>query len=116
MAKAPDHEPTSRVLWKSLIIQHGRSPSIESSNRTRRQQAYSSYGHILINTQQDIWFELLQYTNSLDDQWIQELTKDELNFNKAVAILCSFGLVNPDRALQQWLRSRGYSMHSCVHL
>jgi tetratricopeptide (TPR) repeat protein len=64
---------------------------------------------------QDIWFELFRHTNSPNDQWIQELTKDELNFNEAVALLCSFGLVDPDRALKQQFGSGGYSMHSCVH-
>jgi hypothetical protein len=48
-----------------------------------------------------IWFELLRYVNSADDRWIQELTKDQLNFNEAVALLCSFGLVDPDKAFKQ---------------
>jgi tetratricopeptide (TPR) repeat protein len=64
---------------------------------------------------QDVWFELLRHANSPDDRWTQELTKDELNFNEAVALLCSFGLVDPDRALQQQFGSGGYSVHSCVH-
>ena len=64
---------------------------------------------------QDIWFELLRHANSPDDQLIQELTKDELNFNEAVALLCSFGLVDPDGALKQQFGSGGYSVHSCVH-
>ena len=64
---------------------------------------------------QDVWFGLLQHTNSTDDHWIQELTKTELNFNEAAALLCSFGLVDPDRALPQDFGSRGYSVHSCVH-
>jgi tetratricopeptide (TPR) repeat protein len=64
---------------------------------------------------QDIWFELLRHANSLDDQYILELTKDELNFHEAVALLCSFGLVDPDRALQQQIGSGGYSVHSCVY-
>jgi tetratricopeptide (TPR) repeat protein len=64
---------------------------------------------------QYIWFELLRHINSPDDQWIQELTKDELNFNEAVALLCSFGLVDPDGALEQQFGSGGYSVHSCVH-
>ena len=64
---------------------------------------------------QDVWFELLRHANSADDRWIQELTKDELNFNEAVALLCSFGLVDPDGALQQQFGSGGYSVHSCVH-
>ena len=64
---------------------------------------------------QDVWFELLQHANSPDDRWIQELTKDELNFNEAIALLCSFGLVDLDRSLQQQFRSGQYSVHSCVH-
>jgi tetratricopeptide (TPR) repeat protein len=51
----------------------------------------------------------------LDNRWIQELTKDELNFNEAVTLLCSFGLVNPDGALKQQFESGGYSVYSCVH-
>ncbi|KIM98279.1 hypothetical protein OIDMADRAFT_167110 [Oidiodendron maius Zn] len=64
---------------------------------------------------QDIWFELLQHANSTHDRWIQELTKDELNFNEAVALLCSFGMVEPVRDLQQQFGSGGYSVHSCIH-
>jgi tetratricopeptide (TPR) repeat protein len=64
---------------------------------------------------QDLWFELLRHTNSADDEWIQKLTEDELNFNEAVTLLCSFGLVNADRSLQQQFGFGGYSVHSCVH-
>ncbi|RMZ81359.1 hypothetical protein DV738_g2165, partial [Chaetothyriales sp. CBS 135597] len=64
---------------------------------------------------QDIWFELLRHGNSADDEWTRKLTEDELNFNEAVGLLCSFGMVDIDRSLQQQLRSGGYSVHSCVH-
>jgi hypothetical protein len=64
---------------------------------------------------QDIWFELLQHANSPDDRYLQELTKDEEHFHNALALLCSFGLVEPDGALQQRCGSGGYSVHSCVH-
>ena len=64
---------------------------------------------------EDLWFDLLQHANSVDDEWIQRLTKDELNFNKAVTLLCTFGLVDPDRSPQQQVGPRGYSVHSCVH-
>ena len=64
---------------------------------------------------QDVWFGLLRHTNSADDEWIQKLTEDELNFNEAVALLCSFGLVDADRSLQQQFGLGGYSVHSCVH-
>src|SRR5437016_515011 len=63
---------------------------------------------------QDVWFELLRHANSVEDKWIQKLTEDELNFNEAVALLCSFGLVDADRSLQQQSGSGGYSIHSCV--
>ena len=65
---------------------------------------------------QDIWFELLRHANYADNKWIQRLIGDELNFNKAAALLCSFGLVDIDRSLEQQFGSAGYSMHSCVHL
>jgi tetratricopeptide (TPR) repeat protein len=64
---------------------------------------------------QDIWFELIRHTNSADDRWIQKLAEDELNFNEAITLLCSFGLVDPDRSLQQQFGSGGYNVHSCVH-
>jgi tetratricopeptide (TPR) repeat protein len=66
-------------------------------------------------SRQDMWFELLRHANSADDKWIRKLTEDELNFNEAVALLCSFGLVDADRSLQHQSRSGGYSVHSCVH-
>jgi len=64
---------------------------------------------------QDLWFDLLRHASPVDDAWIQELTEDELNFNAAVTLLCSFGLVEPDRSSQQQVGARGYSVHSCVH-
>jgi tetratricopeptide (TPR) repeat protein len=62
-----------------------------------------------------LWFDLLRHANSVDDEWIQKLTEDELNFNEAITLLCTFGLVDPDRSPQQQVGARGYSMHSCVH-
>jgi len=64
---------------------------------------------------QDVWFDLVHHANSADVKWIQKLTEDELNFNKAVTLLCSFGLVDSDRSLQQQFGAGGYSVHSCVH-
>ncbi|KAH9207082.1 hypothetical protein DL95DRAFT_450501 [Leptodontidium sp. 2 PMI_412] len=64
---------------------------------------------------QDLWFDLFRHANSVDDEWIQKLTKDELNFNEAITLLCTFGLVDPDRSPQQQVGARGYSVHSCVH-
>ncbi|TAQ84470.1 hypothetical protein B7494_g7215 [Chlorociboria aeruginascens] len=64
---------------------------------------------------QDLWFDLLRHANSADDKWIQKLTEDELNFNEAIALLCAFGLVDPDRPPQQQVGSGRYSIHSCIH-
>ncbi|KAH8657178.1 hypothetical protein BGZ60DRAFT_532027 [Tricladium varicosporioides] len=63
---------------------------------------------------QDLWFDLLRHANSAD-KWIQKFTKDELNFNEAMALLCSFGLVDLDQSPRQQVGARGYSVHSCVH-
>ncbi|EMR83515.1 putative nb-arc and tpr domain protein [Botrytis cinerea BcDW1] len=64
---------------------------------------------------EDLWFDLLQHAKSVDNEWIQKLTEDEPNFNEAITLLCTFGLVDPDRSLQQQVGARGYSVHSCVH-
>ncbi|TEY71167.1 hypothetical protein BOTCAL_0100g00040 [Botryotinia calthae] len=64
---------------------------------------------------EDLWFDLLQHANSIDNEWIQKLTEDELNFNEAINLLCTYGLVEPDRSPQQQVGAKGYSVHSCVH-
>jgi tetratricopeptide (TPR) repeat protein len=66
---------------------------------------------------QDLWFDILRHVTSADDEWIwiQKLTEDKLNFNEAITLLCSFGMVDPDRSLEQQFGSGGYSIHSCVH-
>ena len=64
---------------------------------------------------QDLWFDILRHANSADDKWIQKLTKDKLNFNEAITLLCSFGMVDLDRSPQQQFGSGVYSVHSCVH-
>ncbi|KAN0077448.1 HET domain containing protein [Elaphomyces granulatus] len=64
---------------------------------------------------QDIWFELLRHGDSEDPEWIRELTKDELSFNKAVRVLSDHGLVEVDMSSQERIESRGYSIHGCVH-
>ncbi len=63
---------------------------------------------------QDLWFDLLRHANSADES-IQKLTKDKLNFNEAIILLCNFGLVGLDPSPQQQVGPRGYSVHSCVH-
>ncbi|KAF2259110.1 HET-domain-containing protein [Lojkania enalia] len=64
---------------------------------------------------EDVYFDLLRHANSADDEWLQRLTEDELNFNMAVTLLCSFGLVDPHWSHQLQFGSGGYSVHSCVH-
>jgi tetratricopeptide (TPR) repeat protein len=64
---------------------------------------------------QDVWFELLQHGSSACHDWIQKLTEDKLSFNEAVRLLCNYGIVDPDLSFHKQCRSRGYSMHSCVH-
>jgi tetratricopeptide (TPR) repeat protein len=64
---------------------------------------------------QDLWFGLLQYAHSADDEWIQKLTEDELSFNEAVRLLCEYGLAHPEASSGQLAGSAGYGMHSCVH-
>ncbi|KAF2730287.1 HET-domain-containing protein, partial [Polyplosphaeria fusca] len=64
---------------------------------------------------QDVWFELLQNARSMDDKWIQKLTENKLSFNKAVRLLCEYGLAHLEPFTSQASRSTGYGVHSCVH-
>ena len=64
---------------------------------------------------QDIWFELLRHGDSEDPDWIRELVEDELSFHGAVRVLSDHGLVEVDKSSQEWIESRGYSIHGCVH-
>lgn len=58
---------------------------------------------------QDLRFDILRHAkHSTKDEWIQKLTEDELNFNEAITLLCSYGMVELDQ-------SGGYSLHSCVY-
>ncbi|KAH8746821.1 hypothetical protein F5882DRAFT_454954 [Hyaloscypha sp. PMI_1271] len=57
---------------------------------------------------QDLWFELLQYSDSEYLDWIRELIKDELSFHGAMRVLSDHGLVEVDRSLPELLESQGY--------
>jgi tetratricopeptide (TPR) repeat protein len=64
---------------------------------------------------QDVWFGLHRHACNADDKSIQKLTEDELSYNKAVRLLCKYGLAHPEPSLSQVSRSIGYGVHSCVH-
>ena len=64
---------------------------------------------------QDLWFELLRHSDSEDPEWLRELTKDELSFDGAVRVLSNLGLVEVATSSQEWIESKGYSIHGCVH-
>ncbi|KAH8598606.1 hypothetical protein B0O99DRAFT_567078 [Bisporella sp. PMI_857] len=64
---------------------------------------------------QDLWFELLRHSGSEDPEWLRELTKDELSFDGAVRVLSNLGLVEVATSSQEWIESKGYSIHGCVH-
>jgi hypothetical protein len=64
---------------------------------------------------QDLWFELLQHSDFEDPEWIRELTEDELSFHNAMRVLSNHGLVEVAMSSQEWIESKGYSIHGCVH-
>jgi hypothetical protein len=64
---------------------------------------------------QDVWFELLQHSDSEDPDWIRRLIEDELSFHEAMRVLSDHGLVEVDPSSQELVESRGYSIHGCVH-
>jgi hypothetical protein len=64
---------------------------------------------------QDVWFELLQYSDIEDPNWIQELIEDELSFHGAMRVLSDHGLVEVEKSSLELVESQGYSIHGCVH-
>jgi hypothetical protein len=64
---------------------------------------------------QDVWFELLQYSDPEHPDWIRELIEDELSFHEAMRVLTDHGLVEVDKPSLELLESQGYSIHGCVH-
>ena len=120
-----------RLYKTSWLKLHKTSPELSSyDNRTLYSTWQLSLDHVKQQNElsakflqfwayfnnQDIWFELLRHSDSEDPQWICELTEDELNFNSAVRVLCDHGVVEADTSSQDWVESKGYGMHSCVHL
>lgn len=65
---------------------------------------------------EDIWFELLRRRRCHEDDlpWVGEL-RDELDFNSAMGTLSDYGLVEPSALALGTTRSRGFSIHSCLH-
>lgn len=47
--------------------------------------------------------------------WFLEITHDAIEFNKAMRVLCDYGLAEPDMSITESTESRGYSIHGCVH-
>ena len=64
---------------------------------------------------QDLWFELLRHGDNQDPKWIRELTEDELSFHGEMRVLINHGLVEVATSSEQWIESKGYSIHKCVH-
>ncbi|CAG8395624.1 unnamed protein product [Penicillium salamii] len=65
---------------------------------------------------EDLWYELLEYSDPEKPEWLVALTENKLIFHKSLRILCSHGLVeaDPTTTLQR-VESGGYSVHGCVH-
>jgi hypothetical protein len=64
---------------------------------------------------QDIWFELLQYSDSEGPDWVRELIEDELSFHRAMRVLSNHGLIEVNKSSLELLESQGYSIYSCIH-
>jgi len=82
----------------------------QNANSARLLRLWAYFGH------EDLWFELLQKGRPGGPTWFQDLTSDVIEFNKAVRLLCDYGLVEADTSSKErGTESRGYGMHSCVH-
>jgi len=64
---------------------------------------------------QDLWFELLQHSNSGSPEWFSSLIKNELSFTGALRVLCDHGLVDVEKLSEERIESGGYSIYGCVH-
>ncbi len=64
---------------------------------------------------EDLWYNLLRQGHSRGPEWFRALTADETSFNDAVRLLCDYGLVEADTAIEHPAEARGYRMHGCVH-
>lgn len=64
---------------------------------------------------EDLWYELLRDGDMKDLPWMQELTRDQHVFSRAIRLLCDYGLVNAVKSREHDTESAGYSMHNCVH-
>ncbi|WQF89779.1 hypothetical protein CDEST_14793 [Colletotrichum destructivum] len=66
---------------------------------------------------EDVWYELLREGALEGLVWLQEMTKDEINFDAAMRVLCEHGLVEAySPTKESGIESQGYSVHGCVHL
>lgn len=121
-----DYYTSYKESWASL---QETSPEVNSyEDRTLYSTWQVSFNHVKQRSQlsakllqlwayfdnQDIWLELLQYSNPEDPAWIREL-KHKLNFHHAMRILLSHGLVEVNIPLLELTESQGYSIHGCVH-
>ena len=64
---------------------------------------------------QDVWFELLHHGDKDDPDWFLRLTDDEVEFTKAMRVLCNHSLAEVYVSSDKRVESGGYGMHSCVH-
>ena len=64
---------------------------------------------------QDVWFDLLRHSDSSSPAWFFDLTEDEVDFTKAIRVLCDHGLVEVEQSSEERIEAAGYSMHGCVH-
>ncbi|KAK6379476.1 hypothetical protein LTS17_006394 [Exophiala oligosperma] len=62
----------------------------------------------------DLWFELLRHGRSTNQLWIEEMTRDELEFEETLRLLHAFSLVEPSSLHDQYGWS-GHTMPISVH-
>jgi tetratricopeptide (TPR) repeat protein len=64
---------------------------------------------------QDVWFDLLRHSDSSSPTWFSDLIVDEVEFTKAIRVLCNHALVEVEQSSEERIEGDGYSMHGCVH-
>ncbi|QYT02662.1 Nephrocystin-3 [Trichoderma simmonsii] len=122
-----DYLQSYEKSWEEL---HKDTPELESYDKVlcttwnityRHIKEQNSTASLLLHQwayfdSKDIWYDLLQSGRSHKLDWLRDLARDKIPFNKIMGLLCDHGLVQAGTAtISQLAESAGYSVHACVH-
>ncbi|KAK4059589.1 hypothetical protein Trihar35433_10636 [Trichoderma harzianum] len=122
-----DYLQSYEKSWEEL---HKDTPELESYDKVlcttwnityRHIKEQNSTASLLLHQwayfdSKDLWHDLLRSGRSHKLDWLRDLTRDKIPFNKIMGLLCDHGLVQAGTpTISQLAESAGYSVHACVH-